>query len=85
MPIQIFRGGANLVFPQLAVSAIREYNRGSCIIMLVMLFCTQALSSGMKEAGSVKEGGIPQKYLRGFSIHSWSIAEGLPQSTIRRF
>jgi hypothetical protein len=37
VPIKIFCGGGDLVFPQLTVTVIREHNRGSCIIMLVTL------------------------------------------------
>jgi len=69
--------------PFSTVAAISKLNHVSCIIMLAMLFWVESFSSGMNDVGSVKQGGIPEKYLTRFSIHSWSIAEGLPQSTVR--
>jgi ligand-binding sensor domain-containing protein len=59
-------------------------SRAGCFIMLfILLTCLQTFSAGLEFAGGAKQKGIPQKFLTRFSIRSWSIAEGLPQSTVR--
>ena len=69
---------------QFAASAFRMAARaGACILPFILVVCMRAFPRGLDSAGSARQKGIPQKFLTRFSVRSWSIADGLPQGTVR--
>ncbi len=56
---------------------------GQVLCLVIVLISNLISFTSAEAAARPDQRGIPQKYLSRFSIRTWSIAEGLPQGTVR--